>query len=99
MNYKRNSRHPGPARIDAQSRMSQATSFEMIPVHLTNSYEPESPTEEKRMMFSENRSLENLNKSNMKATTTGTTATTFSGTGSATTRVGSGGEESVGDII
>lgn len=99
MNYKRNSRHPGPAHIDTQSKMSQAASFEMIPVHLTNSYEPESPTKEKRMMFAENRSLENVNKSNMKATTTETTGTTFSGTGSTTTRVGSGGEESIGDII
>lgn len=97
MNYKRNSRHPGAAHIGTRNRMSQASSLEMIPVHLTDSYEPESPAKEKRMMFAENRSLENLNK--LKAMSTETTATTFSGTGSATTRVGSGGEESVGDII
>ncbi|KAE9405599.1 hypothetical protein BT96DRAFT_330319 [Gymnopus androsaceus JB14] len=103
MNFKRNSRQMGPPRTNRHSRNSTANSLEMIPVHLTNSYEPESPAKEKRMTFAENRSVENVNKVNKffgitGTTRTETTATTLSGTGSGTTRVGSGGEESIGEI-
>ncbi|KAJ3746625.1 hypothetical protein DFH05DRAFT_1486033 [Lentinula detonsa] len=95
MKYQRDS-HPQKRTsytVNHETRTSPVNSLEMFPVHLTNSYEPESPAEEKRMTFSENTSLEKIPKSTARITTTGTRTTT-SGTSSRTMTMGviSGGE-------
>ncbi|KAH7869478.1 uncharacterized protein C8R40DRAFT_733910 [Lentinula edodes] len=97
INYRRNSRMQmgTSCTVDRELRASPKNSLEMIPVHLTNSYEPESPAREKRMVFAENASLEKIPK---HTATTGT-RTTVSGASSRTMGAGSGGESSTGDII
>ncbi|KAJ3999043.1 hypothetical protein F5050DRAFT_1710038 [Lentinula boryana] len=89
MKYQRNS-HPQKGTsytVNHETRTSPVNSLEMFPVHLTNSYEPESPAEEKRMTFSENTSLEKIPKPAALTTTAGTRTTT-SGTSSRTMAMG-----------
>lgn len=96
INYRYNSRMQmgTSCTVDPELQASPKNSLEMIPVHLTNSYEPESPAREKRMVFAENASLEKIPK---HTATTGT-RTTVSGASSRTMGAGSRGE-SIVEII
>ncbi|KAJ3774689.1 hypothetical protein FB446DRAFT_727879 [Lentinula raphanica] len=95
MNYRRSSRMQigTDYTVDRElPRSSPTISHEMLPVHLTNSYEPGSPASEKRMTFAENASLEK-----MKRPTTRTTQTTVSEASSKT--IGTSGSEVVEVVV
>ncbi|KAJ4490052.1 hypothetical protein J3R30DRAFT_3693515 [Lentinula aciculospora] len=96
MNYRGNSRMQ-MGTVNYEPRVSLPNSLEMFPVHLTNSYEPESPAREKRMVFANNTSLEKIPK--IRTTATTTTGTT-SGMSNRTMGDSSRGEfESIKDAI
>ncbi|KIK68407.1 hypothetical protein GYMLUDRAFT_35821 [Collybiopsis luxurians FD-317 M1] len=102
INYKRNSRvqtsQMDRRSFDRDPKLVKTNTLEMMHMHSTNSYDPESPAMERRIMFAENRSLDKLHKAATKTNETGTTGTTLSVTGSGMTQVRSS-EESIGKVV